>query len=122
MKTGNCLITYRFTIIKSVCTDRTGKKKRAGLFRLKRMNSSLQGIKLTPNPASTTLKLQYQSERKETAQITVVRSFRKGWYTLKARSFMRVPIVLISSKLIGFRVVCILLYLPLRVRLLEKRS
>ena len=58
-----------------------GKKEESRIISLKRMNSSLQGIKLTPNPASTTLKLQYQSERKETAQITVLDHSGRVVYT-----------------------------------------
>ncbi|MGL6269474.1 MAG: T9SS type A sorting domain-containing protein, partial [Chitinophagaceae bacterium] len=49
-----------------------GNKEESKVVALKPKSSSLHGIKLTPNPASSALKLQYHSERRETARINVL--------------------------------------------------
>jgi hypothetical protein len=50
----------------------TGKKEESRVVVLKKKSGSQQGIKLTPNPASSSLKLQYVSDRKETAQVRIL--------------------------------------------------
>lgn len=53
-------------------TAKTGRKLESKTVQVKRRSGIQAGIKLTPNPASSTMKLQYQSVRKEMAYLKIL--------------------------------------------------